>query len=117
MKNISESEKIKYEDFSKLDLRVGEIIQVSEHPNADKLFVLSVDLGEEEQRTIIAGLRSHYKKEDLLGKKAVFVVNLEPVNLRGIDSNGMILAAVSKDRKELAFLKPEKNIQVGTKIS
>jgi len=112
-------EKIKYDDFAKLDLRVGKIIEIEEHPNADKLFVMKVDLGEgkSKERTIVAGLRGHYKKEELEGKKAIFVANLEPVKLRGIESNGMILAAVSDERKEVVFLKPEKDIKEGTKIS
>ena len=112
-------EKVKYDDFAKLDLRVGKILNVEEHPNADKLFVMKVDLGEGKgkERTIVAGLRNYYKKEELEGKKAVFVANLEPVKLRSIESNGMILAAVSDDRKEVVFLKPERNIKEGTKIS
>ena len=112
------SEKVKYEDFTKLDLRVGKIIEANEHPNADKLFVMKVDLreGKEKERTIVAGLRGYYKKEELKGKKAIFVANLEPAKLRGIESNGMILAAVSEDRKEVVFLKPEKEVIAGSGI-
>lgn len=109
-------EKIPYEDFAKLDLRVGKILEVSEHPNADKLYVLKVDLGEEESRTIVAGLRSKYEKEDLAGKKAIFVANLAPVKLRGVESNGMILAAASGDDSEVVILTTEKDIKEGSKI-
>ena len=123
MENSGKSEKIKYDDFAKLDLRVGKILAVEEHPNAGKLFVLKVDLGEKDEngvqieRTIVAGLKEYYKKEELEGKKAIFVANLEPAKLRGIESNGMILAAVNDDRKNVVFLKPEKDIKLGTKIS
>lgn len=109
------SPKINYDDFAKLDLRIGKIIDVKEHPEADKLYVLKVDLGESENRTIVAGLRSHYQKEDLIGKNAVFVTNLEPRKLRGIESNGMILAA-SDNENHVIFLSPEKNIKPGSKI-
>lgn len=108
--------KIPYSDFAKLDLRIGEILAVKDHPNADKLYVLEVDLGEEKTRTIVAGLKRHYTKEELTGKKAIFVANLEPVKLRGIESNGMILAAVSDDESQVIFLQPEKDIKKGSKI-
>ncbi len=108
------TDKIPYSDFEKLDLKVGKILEVKDHPNADKLYVLTVDLGEESQRTIVAGLKPYYKKEYLLNKKAIFVANLQPVILRGIESNGMILAADNK--KKVIFLKPEKDIEIGSKI-
>src|SRR3989338_5118338 len=94
-------------DFGKLEFRVGRIVEAKEHENADKLFVLRVDLGEEKERTIVAGLRGHYTAEELEGKKAVFVVNLEPVVLRGVKSNGMVLAAVSEDKKKVILLEAE----------
>ena len=108
--------KIPFSDFEKLDLRVGTILEVENHPKADKLYVLKVDLGEQEPRTIVAGLRAHYTQEDLKGKQAIFVANLEPVNLRGIESNGMILAASNEEKTSVFFLKPEKQIAPGSKI-
>ena len=110
------TEKIPLADFEKLDLRVGKILEVEEHPNASKLYVLKVDLGEPSPRTIVAGLRPYYEKESLLNKKAIFIANLSPVILRGIESNGMILAASSKDHKKVIFLTPEKDIEPGSKI-
>lgn len=107
---------ISYEDFAKLDLRVGKILDAKEHPQADKLLVLQVDLGEEKPMTIIAGLRKHYKKEELIGKKAVFVVNLAPRSLKGIESQGMILAASTSDDSSLVFLTPEQDIKEGSSI-
>lgn len=110
------TEKIPFTDFEKLDLRVGTILEVENHPKADKLYVLKVDLGEETQRTIVAGLRIHYRPDDLKGKQAIFVTNLEPVNLRGIESNGMILAASNPEKTDVFFIKPEKTIAPGSKI-
>lgn len=111
------SEKIPYGDFAKLDLRVGVIVKVEPHPNADKLFVMKVNLGEESERTIVAGLRAHYTAEELEGKQAIFVANLEPVVLRGVESQGMILAASDKGKKTVVFLTPEKEMHAGDTIS
>ncbi|MGV8142691.1 MAG: hypothetical protein ACP5NS_03580 [Candidatus Pacearchaeota archaeon] len=108
--------KIPYSDFEKLDLQVGKILEVADHPKADKLYILTVDLGEVAPRTIVAGLKTKYTHEQLKGKQAVFVANLEPVTLRGIQSEGMILAASTEDKSEVFFIKPEKEIQPGSKI-
>ena len=110
------SEKIPYSDFEKLDLRVGTILTVNHHPKADKLYILTVDLGEQEPRTIVAGLKPYYQPEQLQGKQAVFVANLQPVVLRGIESNGMILAASNETKTEVIFITPEKEIAPGSKI-
>lgn len=111
-----DSDKISFKDFSKVELKVGKIIDVKDHPDADKLIILTVDLNEGKKRTIVAGLKNHYKKEDLKGKKAVFVTNLAPATLRGIESDGMILAAVSDDESKIIIIQPEKDIKEGTKI-
>ena len=87
-----EKEIIQYDDFAKLDLRVGTVLEVSDHPNADKLIVMKVDLGDE-QRQIIAGLRGHCSHEELLGSQIVVVANLAPRKMRGMESQGMLLAA------------------------
>jgi methionyl-tRNA synthetase len=84
--------------FSKLELRVGRIEEVREHPNADALFAMSVDLGGE-KRSICAGLRAHLKLEELEGRKVLVLANLKPAQLRGIESAGMILATDRKDGK------------------
>lgn len=109
-------DKVPISDFAKLDLRVGLIKKAEEHPNATKLFVLTVDLGEKEDRTIVAGLRNHYSANELEGKQAIFVANLEPVVLRGVESNGMILAASDEGKENLAILLPEKEMNPGNKI-
>ena len=83
---------ITYDDFAKLDLRVATILEATDHPNADKLICLKIDLGDE-QRQIVAGIKAYVDCESLPGKQIVVVANLEPRKLRGIESNGMLLAA------------------------
>jgi methionyl-tRNA synthetase len=106
-------ETISYEEFKKLDLRIGKIIKVEEVKNADKLYKLTIDSGERE-RTLVAGLADYYEPEDLKNKKIVFLANLEPKKLRGVLSEGMLLAAV-KDNN-VSILSPDKDITPGAKI-
>jgi methionine--tRNA ligase beta chain len=106
---------ISYEDFEKLDLKVGEIIDVEEIPNADKLYKLTIDIGEE-TRTVCAGIKQHYAKDDLKGKKIILLANLAPRKLKGIESQGMILAAVNSDENEVVLLSPESEIETGSKV-
>lgn len=108
-------EKIPIQDFQKLDLRVGKILEIEDHPKADKLYVLKVDIKESQPRQIIAGLKPYYKKDELVNKKAIFITNLQPAILRGIESNGMILAADNGEGKVIC-LGLEKDIEVGSKI-
>ncbi|MDP4039644.1 MAG: hypothetical protein Q8P57_03630 [Candidatus Pacearchaeota archaeon] len=116
---MKEENQINFNDFAKLDLRIGKIINVEDHPNADKLYVLTINFGNEiGKRVIVAGLKPYYKKEDLKDKKAVFITNLEPVTLRGIKSEGMILAASTPDKSHICILKPDsEDIEEGSKIS
>ncbi len=102
------------EDFKKLDLRVGEILTAEVHPQADRLLVLKVKIAEEE-RTIVAGIRRHYEVTELIGKKVIVVANLEPAEIRGIKSEGMLLAA-SLDQA-LALVVPERGIGIGARVS
>ena len=104
---------ISYEDFSKLDLRVAEILEVKDHPNADKLYILKIKIGKEKKQ-IVAGIRKYYSKEELIGKKIVVVNNLEPAKLRGEESNGMLLAA--SDDKNIVLITTDKDIENGSKI-
>lgn len=106
---------IKFEDWGKIDLRVAKILSVEDHPNADKLYVLEVDLGKE-KRKLVAGLKAHYKPKELIGKLCVVFANLEPAVLRGVKSEGMILAAVSEDKKSVKIIQPAKEIELGSKI-
>jgi methionyl-tRNA synthetase len=83
--------------FSKLDLRVAKILEVADHPQADKLYVMQVDLGPLGKRTIVAGMKPHYPKEEITGKSIVMVINLKPAVIRGVESKGMLLAATDVD--------------------
>ncbi|MBI4115314.1 MAG: methionine--tRNA ligase subunit beta [Candidatus Omnitrophica bacterium] len=105
---------ITIEDFKKMELRIAEIISVSPHPQADRLLVLRIRIGEEE-RTIVAGIRAHYTESELIGKKVVMVTNLEPATIRGVISEGMILAASHEGN--LTLLVPERQIPTGAKVS
>jgi methionyl-tRNA synthetase len=79
--------------FSKLDLRVAEILEVKDHPNADKLYLINIDIGALGKRELVAGLKKHYQPDELIGKKIIIVSNLEPATIRGVKSAGMLLAA------------------------
>jgi methionine--tRNA ligase beta chain len=107
---------IEFADWQKLDLRVGQIIEVEDIEGADKLYKLEVDIGEENPRIVCAGIKEHYSKEELKGKKIILFVNLAPRKLRGIESRGMILAAVNEDESEVILISPEKDIEVGNKV-
>jgi methionine--tRNA ligase beta chain len=89
---------IQYDDFAKVELRVAKVLEARPHPNADKLLLLQVDLGEESPRQIVAGIKAHYAPESLVGKSIVVVANLAPAVLRGETSNGMLLAASSGEK-------------------
>lgn len=105
---------ITIEQFQQVELRVATIKEATPHPNADRLLVLKVDLGTEE-RQIVAGIRAHYQPEELVGKQIVVVANLEPAVLRGIESQGMLLAA--SDGERIVVLSPEKAVTAGAKVS
>ena len=84
---------LEFETFMKVNLRVGRIVSVEDHPNADKLYVVRLDDGTDDGRTICAGLKAYYEPEEMEGKLVVFVENLKPRPLRGVTSEGMMLAA------------------------
>ena len=105
---------ISIEDFRKLELKIATVRAAEPHPNADRLMVLQVDLGSE-QRQICAGIRDHYAPEELIGKQIVVVANLETAKLRGMESQGMLLAA--SDEGRVIVLTPEKSVMPGAKVS
>lgn len=105
---------ISIDEFRKLELRIGTVRTAAPHPNADRLVVLQVDLGDE-QRQICAGIRDHYTPEELTGKQVVIVANLETAKLRGLESQGMLLAA--SDGGRVVILTPEKPVETGAKVS
>lgn len=106
---------IAYDDFVKMDLRIAEITSCEDIEGADKLYKLTIDGGE--TRTIVAGIKLHYAKEDLIGKKIVIIANLEPRKLRGIVSHGMLLAASTEDKSSVVLLTPDKSIPNGSSVS
>lgn len=111
---------ISFNEWQKLDLRVGKIIQVDEIEGADKLYKLEIDLGKEiGTRILVAGLKPHYKKDKLKNHLCIVFINLEPRNLRGILSKGMILASVSQNKdgsETVKLLQPDGEIELGSKV-
>ncbi|MCK4519430.1 MAG: hypothetical protein KAU12_04840 [Candidatus Omnitrophica bacterium] len=105
---------ITFEDFKKIELKIAKIIEVKEHPNADMLYVLRVEI-EDKPRQIIAGIKKYYTPEELKGKQIVVLANIETATIRGEISEGMLLAA--KDDENLAILIPEKNVKTGSTVS
>ncbi|MBN1334096.1 MAG: methionine--tRNA ligase [Synergistales bacterium] len=109
-------EEIGIEDFSKIELRVAKVISVDEIPKANKLYKIEVDLGYE-KRTIVSGIKEYFTPPDLLGRLIIVVCNLKPARLRGVLSNGMLLAAENAMLNDLALLSPHKDVPLGTRIS
>ncbi|MEK6933476.1 MAG: methionine--tRNA ligase [Nanoarchaeota archaeon] len=106
---------INFKDWEKIELRVGKIEKAEDIAGADKLYNLTINLGNE-KRTICAGLKKHYKRDELKGKMCVVFVNLAPRVMKGIESQGMLLAAVSDDESKVVLLSPEKNIEEGSRV-
>jgi methionyl-tRNA synthetase len=112
---VNPKSEIVYDDFAKLDLRVGTVTTCEKVEKADKLLKLTIDLGTE-TRTIVSGIALHYTAEEMVGKQVVVVVNLAPRKMKGIESQGMILTAEDKDGK-LRLLKPEEVVSPGSSVS
>ncbi len=102
------------EEFKKLELRIAEILSVTVHPQADRLYVVRIRAGETE-KTVVAGIRAHYTESELVGKKVVVVDNLAPAQIRGVTSEGMLL--VASEAGSLTLLIPEKEIPAGARVS
>ena len=100
-------------DFEKVDLRVGKVVSCEKHPDSDKLLILKVDLGEGTPRQIVSGIAKSYTAGQMIGKSVVVVANLKPAIIRGIESNGMLLAG--KDDKELAVVEVN-DLSAGTRV-
>ena len=105
---------VSFEEFKKLDLRLARVVAVEKHPDADKLYLGKIDVGDSEKQ-VVAGIREHYSPEELVGKKVVVINNLEPATIRGQESNGMILAA--GDGNAIAVLTSDKDVDAGTRIT
>ena len=111
---VEENELITIDDFAKVELKVGKILECQPHQKADRLLVSKIDIGGE-VRTIVSGIRKYYSETDLIGKKVIVVTNLKPVNLRGVESNGIILAA--SDDENLSVLTVLNDVKEGSKVS
>lgn len=106
---------INYDDFKKVEMTAGKILSVEIVPDADKLLKLSVDFNEESPRQILSGIREFFPDEQILvGKVCMFVTNLETRTIRGLESQGMILA-LSTDDGKFSLLCPDENIPIGTR--
>jgi len=104
-----------FSDWEKIDLRVAEILEVEEIKGADKLFKLKIDLGTE-TRTIVAGIKPYYTKQELEGKRIIVFTNLEPKTLKGIESQGMLLAASNDDHSQVKLLQPDGAMPLGSVV-
>ena len=102
---------IPFEEFKKLSIKIARIKEVKDHPNADKLYILTIDLGTEE-REVVAGIKKSYKPEELKEKLVAVVENIEPATIRGVESKGMVLAA--SDSEKIVVLSPDKDIAPGS---
>jgi len=107
---------VEFEEWEKLDLRVAQIKEVEDILGADKLYKIILDVGELGSRTICAGLKEFYSKEKLKGKRIIYFSNLKPRKLRGIDSQGMLLAASNKERTKVSLISPDSEIELGATV-
>ena len=105
---------ITYDDFSKLDMRVATILAAEPIEGADKLLKLTLDVGELGERTIAAGIKLWYEVDDLVGKQIVYLSNLEPRRLRGVESQGMLVAA--DDGSQAILLHPDRKLENGSAL-
>ncbi len=105
---------ITIQDFSEVEMKVGRIVSVEDHPDADTLVIIRADVGEETPRTLVAGLKDYYENEDMEGKLVVVVTNLEPARLRGVNSDGMLLAAQEGD--DVVLLTLDREIAPGASV-
>lgn len=109
-------DKISFSDWKKLDIRTARIESVEDVPGKDKLLKLSIDLGSE-KRTVVAGIKQFYSTEDLVGKSIIFLANLEPKKIAGIESNGMILAAGGRlEGHAFSLLATDKKMPIGVSV-
>jgi methionyl-tRNA synthetase len=102
-----------FDDWEKINLVVGEIENVEDIPGADKLYKLLINIGDE-NRTVCAGIKKFYSREELKGKKIILFKNLAPRKLKGIESQGMVLAAVNKDESKVVLISPSDDIENGS---
>ncbi len=105
--------------FRRLDIRTGTVVAVEDHPEAEKLYILKVDIGEEEPRTVVTNIKSFYPPERMMGRKLFIIANLKPANFRGVKSFGMLMAAddLEMGGNSLLLLDPAKDVPNGTQFN
>ena len=104
---------VSIKEFQALEFRVAEILEVKSHPNADRLYILNIKVGEE-RKQVVAGIKLHYSEMELIGKKVVVINNLESSIIRGVESQGMLLAASNEEK--LTLITPERDIASGAQV-
>lgn len=104
---------VSFDEFKKLEIKVALIKEVNNHPNADKLYVVKIDVGGNE-KTIVAGIKSSYSPEQLINRRVIVVDNIEPAVIRGVESQAMLLAA--SDDQGISILIPDREVKVGSLI-
>ena len=107
---------VEFKEWEKMDLRVAQIKKVEDIPGADKLYKLSIDVGELGVRIICAGLKEFYTKDRLKSKKIIYFANLKPRMMKGIESQGMLLAASTEDHKKVSLILPDSEVENGSRI-
>ncbi len=114
-----ENETQPFDDFRRLELRIGTVVEVNDHPEAEKLYILKVDVGEEEPRTVVTNIKSYYPYDRMMGRKLLLVANLKPANFRGVKSFGMLMAAEDLEMggSSLLLLDPSVDVPNGTLMS
>ncbi len=115
VENVVDIQQITIDDFAKIVLKVGKVVECQKVEKADKLLCSKIDLGEEQPRTIVSGIAKYYSPEEMVGKQVIVVTNLKPVKLRGIESQGMVLCA-SDEEGNLALIAPEKSMKSGSEV-
>ncbi|MCF7845290.1 MAG: methionine--tRNA ligase subunit beta [Candidatus Pacebacteria bacterium] len=106
---------INFDDFKKVDLRVGRVVQAEKVEKSDKLLKLMIDIGEEEERQVLSGIARSYNPEDLIDKNIILVANLEPRSIMGFESRGMVLAVGSENG--IVLISPEKETDSGLQVT
>ena len=113
---IMSVDEVEFKEWEKMDLRVAQIKKVEDIPGADKLYKLSIDVGELGVRIICAGLKEFYTKDRLKSKKIIYFANLKPRMMKGIESQGMLLAASTEDHKKVSLILPDSEVENGSRI-
>ena len=104
---------ITFDEFKRIEIKTAKILDVRDHPDADKLYIVDIDLGSE-KRQIVAGVKKHYTPQELIGRDVAVIVNIQPAVIRGVESNGMLLAA--SDSEMLSILTLDKSLSSGSTI-